>query len=600
MRYQLINQNHNNLKIEDILINRGIPENKIQHYLNLTEESINDYSYFNLNVLKGAANCLLQTISKNNSATIVVDCDADGFCSAAIFANYIYNYFPNWTDNHLHFQFHEGKEHGLKDCVEELLLSEDTLIICPDSASNDYEEHQKLTEQGKSIIILDHHEAERISDYQNVYVINNQLCDYPNKALCGGGVVWQFCRYLNDKLFQDNYHNHFLDLVSLSLISDMMDMRNFETAYLIREGLKEENIVNPFVSSMNERNAFSIGPEPTPIAWAFYITPFLNSAMRSGTIEEKKLIFDAMLEYKAYQRIPSTKRGCKGQEESLLEQAIRTAVNVKSRQTKAQDIGMALLEKKIEENDMLSDKVLVFLLEAGEIAGGLAGLAGNKIMAKYQKPCCVLTRHVEADENTPPWEDPIETKVTYQGSARGCEIVGVNTFKDVCEGFPETIYAQGHQGAFGLSLPEKAVPAFIDYMNDYYKSLPDEPIYYVDVISNEKLKGEDILSIAEMNYLWGQNVKEPLVILEKINVTANMISIYEKRDFTLKIQLPNFSLMKFKLSKEEVDFFRSISSTGSATITFVGVCMKNNYNGVNYPQLKIIDYEVLTQKLFDF
>lgn len=62
-----------------------------------------------------------------------------------------------------------------------------------------------------------------------------------------------------------------------------------------------------------------------------------------------------------------------------------------------------------------------------------------------------------------------------------------------------------------------------------------------------------------------------------------MISIYEKRDFTLKIQLPNFSLMKFKLSKEEVDFFRSISSTGSATITFVGVCMKNNYNGVNYP-----------------
>lgn len=108
---------------------------------------------------------MLQTISKNNSATIVVDCDADGFCSAAIFANYIYNYFPNWTDNHLHFQFHEGKEHGLKDCVEELLLSEDTLIICPDSASNDYEEHQKLTEQGKSIIILDHHEAERISDY---------------------------------------------------------------------------------------------------------------------------------------------------------------------------------------------------------------------------------------------------------------------------------------------------------------------------------------------------------------------------------------------------------------------------------------------------
>jgi hypothetical protein len=33
---------------------------------------------------------------------------------------------------------------------------------------------------------------------------------------------------------------------------------------------------------------------------------------RSGTMEEKELLFTAMLEWRANEMIPSTKRGCKG------------------------------------------------------------------------------------------------------------------------------------------------------------------------------------------------------------------------------------------------------------------------------------------------
>lgn len=38
-----------------------------------------------------------------------------------------------------------------------------------------------------------------------------------------------------------------------------------------------------------------------------------------------------MLEWKVYDLIPSTKRGCKGQEETRLEQALRVCTNVKNR-----------------------------------------------------------------------------------------------------------------------------------------------------------------------------------------------------------------------------------------------------------------------------
>ena len=45
-----------------------------------------------------------------------------------------------------------------------------------------------------------------------------------------------------------------------------------------------------------------------------------------------------MLKYKAFDILPSTKRGHSlGETETLVDQAIRVATNVKNRQTKAQD-----------------------------------------------------------------------------------------------------------------------------------------------------------------------------------------------------------------------------------------------------------------------
>jgi len=44
---------------------------------------------------------------------------------------------------------------------------------------------------------------------------------------------------------------------------------------------------------------------------------------------------------------------------------MRIVTNVKNRQTKAQDAGLAIIEKMIEEQDLLNHKVLLFLLKPG-------------------------------------------------------------------------------------------------------------------------------------------------------------------------------------------------------------------------------------------
>ena len=123
---------------------------------------------------------------------VLVDCDADGFTSAAIIMNYLYKVYPERVDC-FHYILHTGKQHGLEDCVEQ--FPDNCLIILPDSSTNDIEQMQNLLSRGCSIICMDHHEADNyLDDNDNLVIINNQICDYPNKDMSAAGVVWQVCR----------------------------------------------------------------------------------------------------------------------------------------------------------------------------------------------------------------------------------------------------------------------------------------------------------------------------------------------------------------------------------------------------------------------
>ncbi len=370
MKYKLIkpvNSNYN--AITQILINRGINYNDIYHYLHTTDADINSPLELGEENLKAAAAALIQCIKAENPALIVVDADADGYTSSALLINYLHDLFPAWVENKLDYFIHEGKQHGLSDCIE--IAENYALVLILDAGSNDYPYHEHLADLNIPIIILDHHEAEKISEY--AIVINNQLSEYPNKDFSGVGITYQFCKYL-DSLLGQKYADQYLDLVALGLTADMMSMRSIETKHLILKGFKQENIQNPFIYSMASHNSFSLGDKITPMGAAFYIAPYINSMVRSGTQEEKELLFSSMLKYKAFLKVPSTKRGHKpGDTERLVDQAIRVANNVKSRQTKTQDEGLKVLEHLIEERHLLDHKVLLLLLEPGQVDRNIAG-----------------------------------------------------------------------------------------------------------------------------------------------------------------------------------------------------------------------------------
>lgn len=604
MKYKLIKPiNQNYSPIEQILTNRGIPFNEISHYINTTDNDINPPEALGEDKLKAAITILINTIKYNEHIIVVVDSDCDGFTSAAILINYLYDLFPAWVENNLIYWLHSGKQHGLNDHIKELIQAEKwdsklSLVIIPDAGSNDTEECSLLKNKGINTIVLDHH----LCDVQNTdaIVINNQLCDYPNKDFSGAGIVYQFCRYI-DKLLQINNADNYLDLTALGNCADMMSMTSIETKHIENKGF--QNLKNPFFVHLAEKNAYSMKNKINHMSVAFYIAPYVNAICRSGSIEQKQLVFESMLKYRAFTILPSTKRGhALGETEQLVEQAMRIVANVKARQTKAQDNGLEILEQMIQKQHLLDHKVLLFLLEPGQIDRNIAGLSANKLMAKYQRPACVLTKVIEYQNAGLPWDEPSDQAiVSYQGSARGCDKVGINDFKSICAETDVCEYCTGHPGAFGLSIKQENIQAFIEKTDTALKDMPDEAIYYVDYIYHgSNVKPEDILSIADMEELWGKDIDQALICLENINVSSDMVTVYQKRDNTLKITLPNgISLMKFKATDEECYKLQN-QGFGYMQLNIIGKANKNEWMGNISPQIFIEDYEIIDSNKYAF
>lgn len=578
MKYKLIAKpNKNYSPMQQILVNRGIDVKDIEHYLKTSDADILNPDLLD-NMIEGVKR-LISAIKNREKIFLIVDCDADGFTASAALVNYIYKVFPSAMDL-LSIQLHEGKEHGIEEkWLEEIVANEYKLVICPDASSNDYNQHKFLKDNGIDVLVLDHHDAEEVSE--NAIIINNQLSDYPNKTLSGVGIVYKFCSKI-DELMKIKEADTILDLVSLGMIADMMDMRNFETKHLIQKGLTR--IENPFFKALVERQAYSIGETVTPIGVAFYIAPLINATIRVGTQNEKEVMFKAMLNHCAYDMIPSTKRGEKGKTEAVVVQAVRNATNVRNRQKKARDNGFEYVEQIIAANNLDKNKIIVVQVSE-DLDKNLTGLIANQLMAKYQKPVLLVR---ETDEGL------------LQGSARGYDKSELKDLKSFLleSGFME--YAEGHAAAMGVGIYKDKVNALVDYSNTVLANYDFSACYDVDYeyMSND-FKAQDIIDIGSMKSLWGKGVDEAMVVIKGIKITSNNITLMSaNKNPTIKITLQNgTSLIKFGASQAE---FESLKSSGYTEIDVIGTCAINEWQGMITPQILIKDYEVVGKQDYYF
>lgn len=570
MRYELISKQTEPTMIEQVLLNRGIKRENIQHFLNLSDADIITPS--RVANIEAGVKMLLKHINENSLVYMPIDSDCDGFTSAALFINYLNRLFPHFAQNNIIYKAQLDKHHGI---VEDRIPKGTKLVIAIDSSSNEFDIHKSLASAGIDVLVIDHHEAPKVSE--NACVINNQLCDYPTKSLSGVGMAYKFCCYI-DELLGINEADNFLDLVSLGMIADMMDSRDFETQTLIQKGLL--NIRNPFFKEMIDRNARQFEGGVTPIAVAFYVAPFINAINRSGSYDEKILIFESMLDFRAYEMIPSTKRGCKGQFETRAEQAGRTSMNVKNRQKRIQDEGLETIDKIIEEYNLLENKILIIPIPNGLVDKNLSGLIANQLAAKYQRPTLILQEMIR--DGVKSWE----------GSGRSYNFPNL---KDFLADTNLTMYAEGHQGAFGVGVLDKDFSNFVSTINLLLSEVSFERLYRVDfILDASELTGNLIYELANWRELWGQNIDEPLIAIRGVKLDKSSLRFIGAGGKTMRIDLPQdrISFIKFFVKEDEIEELTP-PDNGMLVLDIIGTFQKNSFNGFTSPQIQIEDYEIV-------
>ena len=421
MKYSLRGSTHEDI-VTRIFENRNVAIENKKAFLNPSRESIQDpMVYTNMD---RAFLALKDCIEHNGKIVVVVDSDADGYCSSATFINYTR---LSLGYSNIEFVMHDDKQHGLtQEIVQQIVEKEPMLVVVPDAGSSDYKQHKLLRDCGIQVLVIDHHECDRYSD--DAIVINNQLVEGGNKTLSGAGMVLKFLEYIDARMNIQQVE-YYYDLVAVALVADSMLMTEPETRYYVLEGL--DNITNPFLKALTANME-----EGTFEFIGYKIAPTINSVIRVGSTKDKKDLFDAMI---CENRLELIKLRGQGEVEMpLVDYILKMADRLKSKQTRD-------IKKLLEDEEtiiMTENYPITILIHGNNDAQPLSGLIASKLVDQYGKPALVLRAIEEENEG--------RTRIRYSGSGRSS--VSFANFKDYLIATNKFLYCAGHQGAFGVSI----------------------------------------------------------------------------------------------------------------------------------------------------
>lgn len=481
---------------DKILKIRGIEDTYA--FLNPNMLSLNNHCLLkNTNV---AANKVINHIFNGKKIGIYADIDTDGVMSTVV----AYKYLKNFTDNIVMLYHQRVDGHGVKvqSCIDHAL----DMVIVVDSSTNLVKECQELQQRGVEVVILDHHIAETDNPYATI--VNPHTCDYPNKDLSGVGVVFQFCRAIDDVMNTD-YAFQYIEFVAIGLIGDMMDVTQPETRYLIHEGLmkiRSQERDEAIDIALKELNSWYM---PTATDLAFSIIPMINSAIRLGHIEWTLELFTTT----------DTMR-CK----ELVKQCV--ALNKKRKKK----------QKAFIEQLRIDDSNNLIIINATEnnIDVAMRGLIANDIANTYQKPCLVVS----------------EENGVLSGSGRSFgDIVG---FKDLLAETGLFMSLEGHQAAFGVEFKQDNLVDIYNAMNETLADTGKEIVINADMeINAHDINWSFVYDLLPLYLICGNGFEEPKFIINNIDYHEHKTMGEFKNH--LKLVNDTYEIVQFNVTQQSIN-----------------------------------------------
>lgn len=535
-KYKVLGNVNFGNEIEDILKLKGITD--IKSFLNPTVKNTESELLFD-NIDK-ARDILTFHIEQNNIIDLIVDCDVDGYTSAANIYQYIKRIKPSIQ---IRYFIHKGKIHGLSEFVEEICKDDSKLVIVPDAGTGDVEECKLIKSYNKDIIVLDHHSIS--ADGNPAIVVNNQLSKkITNKSMTGVGITYKFTKVL-DRYYGVNYADDYLDLVALGMIGDRADTMNLETRYLILEGLKQiinKTNKNKLINVLINAQMYSMNYKIKISSIGFYICPLINSLIRLGSYEDKTYLFESLVN--SDKMLTRHVKGKGMISMTIQEYVLKSCQSSNRQQKKITEESACKLSDDIEKYKM--DKLPIIVCNAKEnVDVNSTGLIANRLADQYQRPCLLMRRKGNV----------------CKGSGRGSNKCGIEDFNKWCKDTELFNMVEGHPNSFGCEISFDNTNKLFQLLYNMPKI--DEPTYCVyNVYDVTHLHDQIIKNVAKYDYVWGNTVEPPLFLIKNVPCNKYNVSLNGARQNRIEFFYHNIKFIKQTKGSSLVKLYKEIISVG--------------------------------------
>lgn len=558
--------------IEQLLHNRGI-ETEEEKEIFLQPDFVKHlHDPFLLPDMKKAVGRILKAIENNERIGIWSDYDADGIPGGALLHDFFkligFNNFINYIP-HRHTQGYGLNSGGMEELANSPTGGGVKLLITVDCGIKDHQEILHAKKLGMEVIITDHHEpafapasagkpAQKLP--KAFAVVNPKRADskYPEKILCGTGVVWKLIEAIlktKRDLLKEGQEKWLLDLVGLATLSDMVPLTG-ENRVLSYFGLsvlrKSRRLGLSKLLSSLRINKNNISEDDI----TFMITPRINAASRMGqALDAFKLL-----------------TAC---DEAEAEGLVKHLDNINN-ERKVMVAGIVKeAKKKVKEKFESEGEKPVIVLGNPDWRPALLGLAAGSIAEEYNRPVFLWGRASD------------EAEGVLKGS---CRSDGVTDLVALMERAKESfVEFGGHKLSGGFSvlfekihtLEDALVKASTHVVNNDAEIL-------VDAELNLKYISEN--SVAEILQLapFGVGNEKPVFIFR--DILPEKINRFGKAKEHLSINLRDGSS-----AIRAISFFASPDQFGDALkegikTNLVANIEKSFYNGSAEIRLRIVDF----------
>ena len=479
---ELLKACNDNEVLAKVLYNRGIRSvselKRCIDYRNYTHYDVMDFE-----PMLEACSLIKEAIDNNEKIAVYGDYDVDGITATSVLvlglrklkANVIY---------HVPDRFSEG--YGMNIDVVNKLYDEGvkTIITCDCGISN-FSEISRAKELGMKVVLTDHHNIGEEIPSADV-VINYKLLPvgHPVRNVSGCATAYFLVKALYDYLnkeMEDNY----LDLVALSIISDVIPLRD-ESRALFQKGFSELKSPKRLglkalmdLISIQDINAQDIG---------FQITPRLNAVGRMDTARTAVELFLT--------------------EDRTIADSLALEIDRFNTDRKNIQNEIYLEAKEIVETKKKNKKILVLFGENWH--HGIIGIVAGRICEEYKKPCIILSQNENGD---------------VVGSARSTEYF--NIYEALSKFSDYLIKYGGHSQAAGLSLKLENIEKFTEEIEDFadiYLADEFEETVLVDYILPFNLITEDLLEAISIGEPYGEAFPPPKFVTSNVKILRETIN----------------------------------------------------------------------------